>query len=270
MKNITLIILLLTLFSCEKQLDWEFNPSENQFIIVESIITNENKQHEVKLSYSVQNLNELPLAVSNAEISLNDGTHTYIFTEKSDELGTYLSDDNFIAVVNRTYELSVKIEDEIYTATSNMLPVNDFELMTYTQISDSVFKFSSSLPQFLPNENSMYEVLVDWSDLPLYSDSSFSQTHKLLYFYSLSSLDVPEIFAPESETVFFPRGSIVTERKYSLTPQHAEFIRSLLLETSWRGGAFDIEQGNITTNFSNGAYGYFGVCSVIEKTFVVE
>ena len=60
------------------------------------------------------------------------------------------------------------------------------------------------------------------------------------------------------------------QRKYSLSPQHEEFIRSLLVETQWHGGNFDIEEGNVHTNLSEGALGFFGACSVITYSSTVE
>ncbi|MBN2890330.1 MAG: DUF4249 family protein [Bacteroidales bacterium] len=268
MKKSTFIIFILTLFSCEKAIDWKFYPSENQYIVVESIITNENSNKEVKINYSAQNLNEKPQPVFGAEVIVSDGFNEYTFTEA--DSGIYISDNKLVAVVNRIYTLTIIIEEKTYTAVSAMVPVNDFEPISYSYTDDSSCRFSSTPSQFLPDENSMYKITIDYSNLPEYTDSSYYQTHKIVYYYSLSSIDVPEIFAPDAEKLTFPRGSIITERKYSLTPQHADFMRSMLLETSWRGGVFDVEHGNVTTNLSEGALGYFGACSVIQKSFVAE
>jgi hypothetical protein len=54
-----------------------------------------------------------------------------------------------------------------------------------------------------------------------------------------------------------------------LNPDHAEFIRSLLSETSWQGGVFSSVPSNVKTNLSDGAVGYFGVCDVETKFLTV-
>jgi len=91
-----------------------------------------------------------------------------------------------------------------------------------------------------------------------------------LLFYTLPTLDVSEIFAPQMEAVNFPSGTRITERRYSLAPEHAAFIRELLLETNWAGGIFNEAAANVTTNFSAGAYGFFGICSVTALSIIVE
>jgi hypothetical protein len=42
-----------------------------------------------------------------------------------------------------------------------------------------------------------------------------------------------------------------------------------MMETEWRGGLFDVERGNISTNLSEGAIGYFAASTVLsDSTFV--
>ena len=91
-----------------------------------------------------------------------------------------------------------------------------------------------------------------------------------MLFYTLPTLDVSEVFAPQMEEIYFPAGSSITERRYSITPGHAEFIRELLLETNWAGGLFNVASANVTTNLSNGALGFFGLCAVTQLSVIVN
>jgi hypothetical protein len=86
----------------------------------------------------------------------------------------------------------------------------------------------------------------------------------------LNNIDIPEEFGPDKQEIWFPKGTILTRKKYSLSNEHQDFIRSLVIETQWRGGLFDIEQGNVPSNFKNGVRGWFGVCMVITDTMVVK
>jgi len=45
-------------------------------------------------------------------------------------------------------------------------------------------------------------------------------------------------------------------------PDYADFYRSLLIETVWRGSVFDVYQSNVRSNMSEGAMGYFGAATV--------
>jgi hypothetical protein len=89
-------------------------------------------------------------------------------------------------------------------------------------------------------------------------------------FYDLKTVDVHEAFKPDQEVVYFPRNSIVIRRKYSVSPRYKGFLRSMLSETRWRGGAFDVQRENVSTNLSAGAVGFFAVCSVVADTTVVQ
>jgi hypothetical protein len=75
-------------------------------------------------------------------------------------------------------------------------------------------------------------------------------------------LDVSEIFAPSVESISFPSGTKITESRYSITPEYAEFIREVLLETQWQGSLFNTTPANVTTNLSSGGAGFFAVCGV--------
>jgi hypothetical protein len=115
----------------------------------------------------------------------------------------------------------------------------------------------------------MMEVNYNWSADPVYSNM-VDTDHASEVFYSLKDIDAGKIFAPEKQVILFPHKTVVIRTKYSLNEQHQQFVRSLLLETEWRGGVFDAEQGNVPTNFRNGIRGWFAVCAVVSDTTVFE
>jgi hypothetical protein len=89
--------------------------------------------------------------------------------------------------------------------------------------------------------------------------------------YYLNTIDVNQLYnIPETQEVCFPKGTRIIRKKYSLTPEYQEFLRTLLTETSWRGGLFDVESGNVMTNLSNGAVGYFSASTVVSDTITVR
>jgi hypothetical protein len=122
---------------------------------------------------------------------------------------------------------------------------------------------------FSTGKAAMWELLIDWSRVPGYEHLDSLNNHARMLFYTLPTLDVSEVFAPMMQSVFFPAGTIITERRYSLTPEHAEFVREMLLETNWTGGLFTVAPANVITNMSDGAFGYFGACAVTELSVTV-
>lgn len=249
--------------SCEKQYDWPVKGDELEKLVVDGIITNELRAQVIKLTRTNQELNLPSLPVSGAEISVSDGQETYVFTES--EPGIYLSAP-FQAAINNTYYLTIDLDGQQFTASSGVEPVTPMENINVT------WDETKNLYRFIPNEQgrpSMTEVKYDWSAIPAYCDSMGS-CYAQETFYVLDNVDINAVFGAEKQIIYFPAGTELLRRKYGITYEHQQFIRSLLIETEWRGGVFDVLQGNVPTNLSNGALGYFAACTVISDTTIVE
>lgn len=89
-------------------------------IVIEATITNELKQHEVKLSRSYAFEADGPEAVRNADVAvLDDQGGEYLFEEAAP--GTYQSRDSFAAQEGRSYRLRVSADGRTYASTSTAL-----------------------------------------------------------------------------------------------------------------------------------------------------
>lgn len=271
MYKFSLFIFIFFLFiSCEKEVNWDFAPTESR-IIVDGILTNAKKAHIIKLSQSVTELNELPEPVSDATVTIYNGDSIHTLTEFPKNSGIYRTDSNYRAVLNKTYSLQILYENKRYNGFARMIPVTPFEKLLYAYNSENnMFYIDSVAKSFSSKESAMYEIIIDWSHLAGYENVPIKDKIAVLYYYTLKTIDISQVFAPEKETVYFPKGARILERKYSLAPKHAEFIRSLLSETEWRGGFFDVARANVRTNISNGGLGFFGVCTVVRDTLIVK
>lgn len=260
-KNISyLSILFIILFlQCEKETTWVLNESE-PVVVVDALITSELKTQKIKIYYSNTGLNQKPVAVSNASVKIEVEEETFTFTESGDSAGLYLSDSVFRAVTGIDYRLIIEYNENFDTATAEMVAVTPLQTYTITEY-DSLWRFR----YFDDSQPSMTEVYYDWS-----SDEDYCEEYGACYasetFYTLNNLDIGKSFPPDKQVIIFPPGTKIIRRKYSLSDAHQEFLRSLLLETQWRGGIFDVEQGNVLTNFRNGTLGWFGVCMVLSDT----
>ena len=270
-KLISTIFIFLIFISCEKEVPWTFEPNGNH-IVVDGILTNMKKSHIIKIFKSVTKLNEMPEPVSGAFVTIYNGDTVHILTELPEKSGIYRTNINYRAVLNKTYRLQILYEGERYAATARMVPVIPFNKLSYKYNSNNnnMYYIDSVANSFSSRESAMYEIFIDWSHLPAYANVPFSEKRAVVYYYTLRNIDVSQVFAPEKETVYFPAGARILERKFSLAPQHAEYIRSMLSETEWRGGFFDVTQANVRTNITNGGLGFFGICTVLRDTLVVE
>jgi len=270
-KPILFIFCAIQFISCEMATNWKISPDKNDFIVVNGQITNEKKEHIVTIYSPADQLNKIPKPISWGYVSIFDGDSLFYLNNDYSNPGRYKTNANFRAVINKTYTLMINVSGQNYFASTTMLPVSQFNPLKYKyDETKQMFLIDSVTEAFNINESAMYEIMINWEQVQGYDTIPAELKNAVLYYYTLSTLDVSEVFKPQKEQVYFPAGTTIIERKYSLTKQQAKFIRSLLLETEWRGGLFDVTQGNITTNLSNGAVGYFGASSVLEKTITVK
>jgi len=276
MKYLTyLFILIIVTVSCEEETDWDFDLQSHDLIVVDGMITSVLKHHTITLSRPVSSLNETPEMVSGASISLNDGDTIYTYIEDPAGSGIYRTEIPVIGEYKKQYYLVIDYEGEKYTANTNMLPLTgSLEPIIYTQKpgDENMYYLSYVNNSIDPDESFMYEILLDWSDLPEYDTVDDELCRAKLYYYTLTTIDVNQFFSQTipQEIIYFPKGTVIKEKKYSLTQKHAEFIRDLLFETQWTGGYFDAAHADITTNMSPGAVGFFAACTVDSTTIIVQ
>lgn len=271
MKKVILsVFLLLSLISCVKKTDWPIQGDTPGFIVVDGILTDEPKKQVIRITYPASGLNDIPVPVNGANVVINNQDSTYQLQEEPVGSGLYQTKDNFSAVIGKNYTLLIFFKDKVYSAKASMSQGFVFNPLTYMKNDgDNLFHISYVASAFNTQNPAMWEVLLDWSKVPGYEHADSSACKKRMLFYTLPTLDVSEIFAPEVEKISFPVGTLITEKRYSLSPGHAAFIRTLLAETSWQGGLFCSAPANVLTNLSSGAIGYFGVCAVTELSFPV-
>jgi len=144
---------------------------------------------------------------------------------------------------------------------------------------DSIFKIASVCQNYDPSVYALYEISLDWSAIAM-NDSVDSKAK--LYYYTLGTLDMSEILQTDFESVTFPKGTLIKERRYSISPEYAAWLREILIETQWNNGVFVNQPGNATSNMSryfdnadpdadlHNIAGFFSACSVVEWNGVAE
>lgn len=261
----TILFILTTFFACEKEIEWELETDNINRLVVDCILTNENIQQCVKLSVTNQELNMNLQPVSGATVIVSDGEESVEFIESPEEHGSYYSSP-FQAVIDKHYQLFIEYNDLVSEATAegvSVTPLEDFQIAENDE--DGLFRYIYQES----GSSSMLDLNYNWEIVPEYC-ASYGSCYAMETFYTLGNIDVNKIYAPEKQIIWFPAATTIIRKKYSLTEDHQRFLRSLLMETEWRGGLFDVEHGNIPTNLSNGALGYFAVCMVVSDTILVN
>ena len=260
------ILGLLLFFACEEATKWELDTLQENLLVVEAQITNELKRHSVKLSRTFTDLNGEAPPVSGALVVVIVENNITLFTEFPSGSGMYYS-DSAQAVVGKTYQLFIQLDDQEYTAVAEMVPVAPLKPLSYTIVNQEsqlyVINFQDS------DDPSKKEYWISWGHLPGYGDLPLTETLARTYHYTLESIDVNQLFKPDKDVIRFPAGSVVLRRKYSMSVAQQEFYRTFLSETQWRGSPFDIQKANVSTNLSEGAVGFFSVSAVVSDTTLI-
>ena len=268
--RIGIFVLIILLSGCIKEAKWEITAQDQNLLIANAIITDEIGSQAVTLSFPVSNLNDPPIPVTGANVLITEQDSIYQLTEQPANSGVYLTSVNFLARPGKTYTLQIYNGNRFYTAKAAMVPGFTFNPFLYSRnTGDSLYSIDYVASVFSTENPAMWEILLDWSKVPGYEGQDSLKCNARLLFYTLPTLDVSEIFAPEIEKISFPAGTSVTERRYSLSPNYAEFVREMLLETNWQGGIFNSAPANVTSNLSKGAAGFFTACSVNTSYFFI-
>jgi len=269
-RNAIYLFFLMALAGCVKQTDWPLPGVPVNLIVVDGILTDERKAQPVRIHYAVTELNAQPVPVSGATVLISHEDSTWTLTEQPLNSGIYYTLPTFIARLEKNYTLQIYIGNRVYTAKAYMVAGTEFQELQYEPGNDGKYHISWVASAFSAEKSAMWEILLDWSKVPGYESKDPETCRAKIMFYTLPTVDVSEVFAPEVEKIGFPAGTIITERRYSLTPEHAAFIREMLLETSWQGGLFPIAPANVSTNLSQGAAGYFGVSAMTFVSIIVK
>lgn len=256
------ILLLLTiLLACEEAIDKSVLSQSENLLAVEGVLTNENRSHSITLSFPYQSLNGQAAPASGALVQITEGTTTYTLTETPAGSGVYQT-PVFRAVFDAVYTLHILHQGKEYFAQDSSVPVEPLAAIEYRKVNDQyqlVLNTTGSSANYVDHS-------IDWKNTTACSGSACEGR---IVFYDLKTIDVNEIYKPAKEDFLFPVNATIIRRKYSVSPAYRTFLRSVLSETEWRGGVFDVERSNTITNLSAGAIGFFAVTTVVSDTTVV-
>jgi hypothetical protein len=260
MKRI-LIYITFSLFclSCEELVDWDLQEVFPPRLVVDAMITNQPGYNYVRLNLPVTESGGRAFEVSNAIVSISTEDSTISFIKDETTPGLFVPEYPVRGLVNRVYRLDIQLEDFAFFAFAYMIGVDPLGDFNYREASDS-----SGFYRIIPSDTqapSMTRYTVEWQNPDL------NEIQKsVFYHYTISTVDVNQFFQPEKESLIFPENSRIIREQYSLSPDHEQFIRTLLSETEWKGGWFDVFPGNLHTNLSRGGVGYFGASSLVTDT----
>jgi len=266
-KNILIwIIGLFLLAGCEEEFDWPLSNGADDLLVVEAVITNENKNHLIKLTKPYTTQNQVPNPASGAFVVIFTETDTILTAENPAGSGLYYT-DSMNAVVDKLYVLGIIYNGKQYHAYDFQEPGAPFDNpLSYRQVSEGAYTINFQESGGNPN---YIKYNLDWQNVGNCVNNIDCQAKQI--YYDLKNIDINEQFKPDQEKVYFPPGTVIIRKKYSVSHRYREYLRGMLSETAWRGGLFDAFPANAASNLSDGAVGFFAISTlVMDTTIIVE
>lgn len=271
MKKIIYILLISLQFtSCEDVIELDLDTSEPRLIIDASINWVENTQGNnqfIKLTLSAPFFNSKIPPANNATIIVTDlNNNTFNFIEE-ENTGIYRN-NSFTPVINGVYNLKIIYNNEIYTATEQLIPVNTINYVE--QKNDGGFS---------GDEIEIKAFYTDPKGIENFYFFEFINTVtkvQSLEVYDDEFTDGNEIFAFHSDKNLTTGDELII-KNYGVSKQFYEFINLLLQQTDDNSGdPFETQTATVRgncineTNSKNYPLGYFRVSQVSLFNYLIE
>ncbi|MBQ1697194.1 MAG: DUF4249 family protein [Bacteroidales bacterium] len=239
------VLVIMSATSCIHEFPFQQGEVDSSTVIVEGYITNELKRHTIKISKLNSYYDTTVNSVKGAFVAVTSGANRYLYHDIGD--GIYESESSFVGVVGSVYYLHVELDSGrvVLAAESTMQPVTPPDKITYNKTDNNHLTINHIAEGFVSENPAKYVLQLSWLD-PV----TTRPNNAVIYYYSLTTVDVSQLFAPKVSETVFPVGTQIIERKYSIDAAYENYLRSLLAETHWSGGYFDEAHGNLHTNIS--------------------
>ena len=256
-----IMVMVVLLFSCERVIDIDLNEARPR-IVIQANIHNLSGKCKVKITRTGNFFQPYsPNWVSGATVSLSSDKANYLFTEKTP--GVYN--------INKTgrlgpgsYRLKVEVDGKLYEAVSVMPnPVQisylGYEYSEKTYLSEAGYRVNFALAD-PENEKNYYRVRYsvsgklqnDDNDYYLISDDLFNGKAVQMQLYGKR----------------FDKGDTVAVELMSIDKSTFDYF-NMLLEVISQNAIESAAPANPTSNFSNGALGYFSAYSSDTKMIII-
>lgn len=280
-----IVLFSILLFSCEEVVTLD-SPKSDRYLVVESTLTNLPGPQKIILSQSQDYFdNSVVPAIRGAEVLVKDDqAKTYLFIESAENPGTYVwqpsASQQQFGQVGRTYQLTVKANNETFIASATMNPVPPVDSIAYKAATANPRQAADGKPKEgfearwfgndVKGEGSCYRIKFykngvlfnSPSNIIVFYDSALQKvpgTDGLMFNLPIRSAINPELYVANDK---------VKVELYSLSLDQFSFYSQARLELN-NAGLFSRPAANVPTNIKNtnansslqGA-GWFGVSAV--------
>lgn len=259
--GVALCLLAFALTSCEDVIDIDLDEADSQYVI-QGAVTNQTGPYTVTIQQSVpfDEANNYP-QISGATVTLNDGTLTDTLTEV--RAGVYQTVHLLQGEPGRTYTLTVRVGEQVFSAQSTMPAAVALDDLTTTTASFGGSETIQMVPNFTdPVGLGNYYRFVQWNN-----------GVRLANIFVLDDRNndgivvTRPLFAPGSD-VETALGDTVTVEMQTIDRNTYKYLYAL--DASSSNGPNASTPANPDNNFGGACLGYFSAHTVQRKTILVE
>lgn len=269
LNTILLFSLILSITACEEVIQLDVEQAAPVYIF-EGLITNQFKQHYIKIGKSVTFYETGGNGkISNALVEVTDSEgNTWSFKEQ--EPGLYLSEEEFAGKIGRTYKMKVEVDGRTFTAEDHLY---------YVEPIDTLVAFIDEEERADPSVEGEYwdflTFLIEPQETEDYYLANFFRNSERLDFageeiYVFNDFGISEEVNGVTSPSYFAAGDTARVEWYSLSREAYLFYTSLYENLTSDGGVFDGQPSNASTNISDGALGLFQTSAVDIREVVME
>lgn len=281
---ITIFILSFIAAGCTETIDNIQLGSTRPRLVVEGYISTDTTRHMVKLSKMGDALKKDPIqVVSNASITISDGTTTFGLTEDQTKKGTYFTAPNVFGVAGRTYTLRIKNVDvnndlvmEAYTAQSLLKRLNPIDSLhlVYNSSNPQFKGWSVNLYTMDPGSGRNFYLIKVLKNNRLLTDSIFKYSiadnngFEGKYYDGFPAYNLRD----ERDDEKLKHGDTITLEMYGITEDYYSFIYSYITDYYPKVPIFSGPSANIPANIKpiDDAVGIFAAYSIKRKSIIYK
>ena len=280
MKRIFIYLILCTIIceSCEEEFDYNAKVEGVEGkLVVNAWITSEPIPQTVSLRQlvSVTEIGRSNPVATGASVVLKNIFAEWRLTETAP--GEYKTDSTWKVAPPMVTELIIEWEGESYTAKAPMAQAIDFEpfkVYSAEELGIEVDERAQGWPviPFLTNQFG-YDDPARWELRFSINDPNLPplDTSNSEVFFTHPNLETDGLLSLESiDYKIVPDSTEMILSKFSLTDEAYEYYRAVLKETDWSGDLYSTIPGNVPSNISNEAVGFFGASHVITKRTILH
>jgi len=273
-----LIIVVITLSSCSEEIpfsDVNFDNTELKYdLSVDGFISNEKNICKFTLRKPQQIAERVEIVpVNDASVILKHYDETYYF--QFDSNGIYYSIDSIAGIAGHLYTLEITYNGKTYFAKEIMPSEPDDEFyIPLAQIiyfeDDAIVNLNVPIHNFGYSKTNVWAIVpISYNNRTIPSDTSF---HNIIMVYTHKG-NIAQAMFPIEKISTGPSGQ-PTDRliiiKGEVSEGYNQYIIDKFTETWWQGGMFSTIPGNVSTNLSEGATGYFYAVSLKRKRYLIK